>query len=83
MDRLSIVLTLMTGAVLTGSLAIVAFTFGFYGWPAVIGAAVLGFVASWPAAYLISRWIKRADPGWDEKKRHSADTVPDPAAPEV
>lgn len=83
MDRLSIVLTLMTGAVLTGGAAIIAFSLGFYGWPAVIAAAVFGFVASWPAAYVISRWIKRADPHWDEEKRKQTGVVPDPAAPEV
>jgi hypothetical protein len=83
MDRLSIVLTLMTGAVLTGSLAIAAFALGFYGWPAVILAAAAGFLAAWPVAYLISRRIKRSDPGWDESKTQDADIVPDLDAPEV
>ena len=83
MDRLSIVLTLMTGAVLTGTLTIVAFTFGYYSWPAVIAAAVLGFLASWPVAYLISRWIKHSDPGWDAEKNRDASVLPDPTAREV
>ena len=84
MDRLSIILTLMTGAVLTGGLVIAAFSLGWYGWPAVIGAAVIGFGASWPSAYLISRRIKRQDPGWDETRVDRVDgKVPDPDAPEV
>ncbi len=83
MDRLSIVLTLTTGAVLTGGLVIVAFTFGFYGWPAILGAAVIGFGASWPVALMISRRIKRQDPGWDETRIERTDNVPRPGAPEV
>ena len=84
MDRLSMFLTLMTGAVLTGALVIAAFSLGWYGWPAVIGATVIGFGASWPSAYLISRWIKRHDPGWDETRVDRIDrNVPDPNAPEA
>ncbi|AHM05141.1 hypothetical protein roselon_02843 [Roseibacterium elongatum DSM 19469] len=83
MDRLSIVLTLMTGAVLTGSLTVAAFSLGYYGWPAVIFAAVVGFIASWPVAYLISRWIKRSDPAWTDRKPQQSRIVPDPDAPEV
>ena len=74
----------MTGAVLTGGLVIAAFSLGWYGWPAVIGAAVIEFGASWPSAYLISRRIKRQDPGWDETRVDRVDgKVPDPDAPEV
>lgn len=83
MDRLSIVLTLMTGAVLTGTLTIAMFTLGFYAWPAVIVSAGIGFLASWPLAYLISRWIKRADPHWNEKDEAKARGIPQPASPEV
>lgn len=83
MDRLSIVLSLMTGAVLTGTFTIVLFTLGYYAWPAVIAAAVLGFLASWPVAYIISRWIKRADPHWNDEKEAEARGIPQPAAPEV
>jgi predicted PurR-regulated permease PerM len=83
MDRPSIVLTLMTGAVLTGSLTIAVFTFGYYGWPTIIAAAIVGFLASWPVAYLVSRRIKRDDPGWDSRKARTAGPVPNPGAPEV
>jgi putative flippase GtrA len=83
MDRLSIVLTLMTGAVLTGSLVILVLSLSFYGWPAILAAAAVGFLASWPVAYLISRWIKRSDPHWDESRKEQTGVIPDPQAPEV
>jgi hypothetical protein len=84
MDRLSMFLTLMTGAVLTGGLVIIAFSFGWYGWVPVIGAAAIGFAASWPAALLISRRIKRQDPSWDETRIDRVEkTIPRRDAPEV
>lgn len=83
MDRLSILLTPMTGSVLTGAFIITVFTLGLYGWPWVIGAAVLGFALSWPSAYLISRRIKRDDPAWDETRVQRTDAMPRPNAPEV
>lgn len=83
MDRLSILLTLMTGAVLTGGLAIAAFTLGYYSWPVIIGVAAIGFALSWPVAYVISRRIKRRDEDWDDSKAKKTGVVPDPGAPEV
>lgn len=64
MDRLSIYLTLMTGAVITGTCVVAAFTLGYVGlWPIVVAAA-FGLLTSWPAGYVISRRIKREDPNW-------------------
>lgn len=83
MDRLSIILTLMTGAVLTGGLAIAAFSVGYYGWPAVLIAACVGFAASWPVAYFLSRRIKRNDPTWDEGKKGHETGVPKAGEPEI
>lgn len=84
MDRLSILLTLMTGAVLTGALVVAAFSFGWYAWPAILGAAAVGFALAWPAGYAISRRIKRKDKGWDETRVARTDSVvPTPGAPEV
>lgn len=83
MDRLSIILTLMTGAVLTGSLVIVAFTLGYYGWPVILGAAALGYLLSWPAAYWISRKVKREDANWDHTRLARTDAVPRPGDREV
>ena len=83
MDRLSIVLTLMTGAVLTGGLATAAFSVGFYTWPAILWSAAVGFALSWPLAYAISRRIKRDDPDWDETRKDRTDAVPRPGDHEV
>ena len=84
MDRLSIVLTLMTGAVITGGLVILAFTFGWYGWTPILVAFGIGMLASWPAGYVISRRIKRRDPQWDETRVERVPSpVPKPDAPEV
>lgn len=82
MDRLSVFITLMTGAVLTGGLAIAFFTFGYYTWQAVAISAVVGFLLAWPVAYVISRRIKRNDPDFDHTRRKDH-TIPDPNAREV
>jgi predicted PurR-regulated permease PerM len=83
MDRLSIQLTLMTGAVLTGSFVIVLFSLGYYAWTPLLAAVALGYALSWPSAYLISRYIKREDPGWDETRKDRTDAVPRINEPEV
>lgn len=83
MDRLSIQLTLMTGAVLTGGFIIALFSMGYYAWAPILGAVALGYVLSWPAAYVISRMIKRNDPNWDETRKERTDAVPRLNEPEV
>ncbi|WP_299794365.1 hypothetical protein [uncultured Marivita sp.] len=83
MDRLSIYLTMMTGAVLTGSLVIVAFTFGYYGWVPILTAVAIGYVMSWPVAYVISRRIKRNDVSWDHTRKDRTDAIPRVNEPEV
>ncbi|RBI75682.1 hypothetical protein DQW77_04745 [Roseovarius sp. TE539] len=82
MDRLSLVLTLATGPVLTGGLVIVVLSLGYYGWAPVVAAAATGIVLSWPAAYVVSRWIKRQDPQFDHTRKGSG-PLPDPSAPEA
>ena len=64
MDRLSIVLTLMTGSVLVGGLMVIVLSMGYYEWQPIAGAVAFGLVLTWPAAYVVSRLIKRDDPGW-------------------
>lgn len=83
MDRLSIVLTLATGAVLTGALVILFLSLDLYGWRPIGLAALIGFGGAWPAALAISRRIKRRDRQWDETRIRSADAVPRPGDPEV
>jgi hypothetical protein len=84
MDRLSIILTLIVGPVVTGGLIIAVMSLGWVSWLAIGGAAAVGFLLTWPASYLISRRIKRQDPGWDESRVDDVDgIVPDPSAKEV
>lgn len=84
MDRLSIFLTLAVGAVITGTLVIAVLTLGWYSWPATVGGAVVGFLLTWPASYVISRRIKRQDPNWDASKADKAQSgIPDASAPEI
>lgn len=84
MDRLSIVLTLAVGPVVTGALIIAVMSFGWLSWPAIGGAAAIGFLATWPLSYLVSRRIKRQDPQWDETRIGEAKSAPlDLDAPEV
>ena len=68
MDRLSIVLTLVTGSVLVGGLVIGVLAFGLYSWQPIVVAVAVGLLLTWPVAYAISRRIKRQDPGWKLKK---------------
>lgn len=81
MDRLSIFLTLMTGAVIAGPIVVTAFALGYYSvWPIAIAVAVVA-LAAWPVSYIISRRIKRQDPNWH--RRPDGKVLPDPKAPEV
>jgi hypothetical protein len=84
MDRLSIILTIIVGAMIAGSLVIVILSLGWYSWPAIGGAAALGAVLTWPASYAISRRIKRQDPNWDATKVDQVEgIIPDPSVREV
>ena len=83
MDRLSIILTFMTGPVLTAIPVIIAFTLDYYEWPAIAMGVAAGLLLSWPAGYVISRRLKRDDPKWDETRRDRTDSVPRPGSPEV
>ena len=83
MDRLSLVLTFMTGSVLVGSFVIMLFAFGIFSLTTLFFAGAAGLLLAWPAAYVISRKIKRDDPGWDETRLDRTDGVPRPGTPEV
>ena len=64
MDRLSIVLTFMTGSVLVGGFVIIVLSLGLYAWQPIAIAVAAGLLLTWPAAYVVSRWIKSEDPNW-------------------
>ncbi|MEX5730026.1 membrane associated rhomboid family serine protease [Rhodovulum iodosum] len=84
MDRLSLVLTLAVGALVTGGFVIAVLAMGYYNWAAIGGAAAAGFLLSWPGAYMVSRRIKRRDPEWDHRRAERAKgPIPRPGAPEV
>jgi len=83
MDRLSLFLTLATGPVTTGGLVIAAMSMGYYNWPVIGTAALIGFLLSWPVAYLVSRRIKRDDPDFDHTRKDEAGIIPDPGGPEI
>lgn len=84
MGRLSYVLLFMTGSVLTGVGLIIVLALGLYNSTAILIAIGIGIVLMYPAACVISRWIKRKDPAWDHHKAEDVNPViPDPNAPEV
>ena len=84
MDRLSIFLTIIVGAMITGGLVAVVLSLGWYSWLGIGGAAALGVALTWPASYAISRRIKLQDPNWDATKIDRVEgVIPDPSAPEV
>ena len=68
MDRLSIFLTLITGSVLVGGLVTIVLAMGYYAWTPIAVAAAVGMFLTWPAAYAISRLIKRNDPHWSLRR---------------
>lgn len=83
MDRLSIVLTLATGAVTTGALVIAVLTLGWVAWGPILAAVAIGWILAWPVAYWISRRIKRDDRSFDHTRKPETRIIPDPDAPEV
>jgi len=83
-DRLSIYLTLIVGSLITGTLVTAVLVMGWYSWPAIGGAALVGFAVTWPLSYLFSRRIKRNDPHWDETRIDTVEgVIPDNSAREV
>lgn len=83
MDRLSILLTLATGAVSTGGLVKLVLSLGWVAWGPILGAVAIGWILAWPAAWWISRRIKANDPTFDHTRVPSGVVIPDPDAPEV
>jgi len=72
MDRLSIYLILVTGPTLVGTFVIAILSLGLGTAPWLIGAAGLGLLLTYPAAYAVSKYIKRRDPEWDHRRERRA-----------
>jgi hypothetical protein len=68
MDKLSLILVLMTGPTLIGGFLIAAVSLGYYSWTVIALCVAAGLLLTWPAALVISRRIKRRDPAWNERK---------------
>ncbi len=83
MDRLSLIISIFTGAVATGALVVTALTLGYYNWYMIGAATAVGFILAWPLAYVISRKIKRDDPEFDHTRKDRHGPIPTPGAPEV
>ena len=81
MDRLSLVLTLVTGSVLVGSLVTTVLALGLYSWLPLAVAIACGICLAWPAAHVISKMIKRNDPAWPPNgRRDDNDATESPPA---
>jgi hypothetical protein len=84
MDRLSIILTLISGSLVTGALVITLFSLGYYTWWAVALSAGIGFVMAWPSALILSRRIKSNDAEWSRDYDPKRDGVlPKPSGKEI
>jgi hypothetical protein len=81
MDRLSIILTLMVGAVVAGAGVVVAFSMGVQETWVIVLAAALTLLVTWPLSYVISRRIKHRDPSLDHMPE--PEVLPRPGASEI
>lgn len=76
MDRLSLLIAMMTWTLVSGVIIVLFMSLGYVGWVQFGIAVVLGFALGLPLAKVISARIKRQDPDWDEK-RNRPDPTPD------
>lgn len=72
MKYLTFFVHVMAGATLAGSLALVAFTAGYYEWWAIIAAAVVGYVLSLPLSWFIAKQLRYGNPGINGKREQRA-----------
>lgn len=63
MDRLELVLLFCVfSPTLSGVCAIAVMWLGYYSWPAILGAGLIGLISAWPVSRYLSRNIKRKQP---------------------
>lgn len=55
MLRLASILFSLVGTALAGTLVIAAFTMGYYTWPAILGAVVVGVVLALPVSWVLAK----------------------------
>ncbi|MFP7569830.1 hypothetical protein [Marivita sp. S2033] len=64
MNRLSVILTLLSGALISGALVVAAFSMGYDSWWVLGGVALIGWLMAWPSALIVARRIKERGPEW-------------------
>lgn len=62
MSRLFLLLLMVSSFTLAGVGIIAMLTMGYYDWPAIVGAGVIGAIGGAPVAWLIARRIQATDP---------------------
>ena len=83
MDRLAIVLAVISGSSIAGAAVIVALALGYYSWVSIAICVAIGALVAWPTGRMISRRIKRNDPEWNPRhKPGDFGVVPPADAPE-
>ncbi|MCL3881246.1 hypothetical protein [Marivita sp. GX14005] len=63
MNRLSVILTLLSGALISGALVVAAYSLGYHGW-VLVAVAIVGWLMAWPSALIVARRIKERSPEW-------------------
>ncbi len=58
MSPLTLILHIFLGSTLAGSAVIAVLVLGFASWTAMLIAAVVGFVAAFPASYMVARKLE-------------------------
>ncbi|MFV2053493.1 hypothetical protein [Aliiroseovarius sp. YM-037] len=83
MDRLAIVLAVISGSSIAGAAVIAALALGYYSWVSIAICVAIGAIFAWPTGRMISRRIKRNDPEWNPRhKPGDFGVVPPADAPE-
>jgi putative flippase GtrA len=83
MDRLNLFILLAAGGAIPGALVIIVLSAGYYAWPPIVAATVIGCLIAIPTCYWISRRIKRKDPDWNTRRNPDPGPMPRPGTPEL
>ena len=83
MDRLNLFILVAAGGAIPGALVILVLSLGYYAWPPIIAATVIGCLIAIPVCYWASRRIKHRDPDWDTEHTPEPGPMPRPGAREL